>query len=259
MRRITTIGLGSALGLFLFAAAAAWGGEPRRFQAMDDDVDAALKVVRESESSLKSTRESDATIAGAAAIEKLVRLHQEIVTHEKYGRSPTLEKLELKIRGRIRNWRDGLAKEYDLALPANASEARAAVRSNARPGAEQIERVAERRQQVADLQALSGSIDSAFLAARLNGGPMNLVAGSLANSGEGSGELVAFGGGTVRDYGAALVDLITSTISPDSWAINGGASTIYYYAPLQALVVSAPAEVHPQIGGLLGAMRVAGN
>lgn len=241
------------LGLFLFAATA-WGQEPRRFQAIDNDIDAALKIVRESES----------TIEGAAAIEKLVRLHQEIVTHEKYGRAPTLEKLELKIRGRIRNWRDDLAKEFDLALPASALERqgienRAAYAPNVRPSAKQKELTEERRQQVAGLQALSGSIDSTFLEASLNGGPMHLVAGSLANSGEGSGELVAFGGGTVRDYGAALVDLITSTISPDSWAINGGASTIYYYAPLQALVVSAPAEVHPQIGGLLGAMRAAGD
>jgi hypothetical protein len=236
------------LGLFLFAATA-WGQEPRRFQAIDNDIDAALKIVRESES----------TIEGAAAIERLVRLHQEIVTHEKYGRAPTLEKLELKIRGRIRNWRDDLAKEFDLALPASAAESRAAVAPQVRASAKQKELTAERRQQVADLQALSGSIDSAFLEASLNGGPMHLIAGSLANSGAGSGELVAFGGGTVRDYGAALVDLITSTISPDSWAINGGASTIYYYAPLQALVVSAPAEVHPQIGGLLGAMRAAGD
>lgn len=253
MGRTATTCSAWGLGLFLFAAAA-WGDEPRRFQAIDNDIDAALKVVRE----------SDDRIEGAAAVEKLVRLHQEIVTHEKYGRSVTLEQLELKIRGRIKNWRDGLAKEFDLALPASAlerqaAESRAAFAPNVRPSEKQREVAAERRQQVADLQALSGSIDSAFLEASLNGGPMHLVAGSLANSGEGSGELVAFGGGTVRDYGAALVDLITSTISPDSWAVNGGASTIYYYAPLQALVVSAPSEVHPQIGGLLGAMRVAGN
>ncbi|HEV7281707.1 MAG TPA: hypothetical protein VGN57_16005 [Pirellulaceae bacterium] len=237
------------LGLFLFAAATAWGEESRRFDAIDDDIDAALKQVREAER----------TIEAAPALERLVRLHQEIVTHEKYGRSPTLEKLELKIRGRIKNRRDDLAKDFDLAPPATAAETRAAYVPGARRSAKQIERSVDRRQQVADLQALSASIDATFLEAGLNGGPMHLVAQSLADSGQGSGELVAFGGGTIRDYGTALVDLITSTISPESWAVNGGASTIRYYAPLQALVVSAPSEVHPQIGGLLGAMRKAGN
>lgn len=241
-------GMAALWGLVLFAAAA-WGDEPRKFDAIDDDIDAALKQVREAEQ----------TIDAAPALERLVRLHQEIVTHEKYGRSPTLEKLELKIRGRIRNWRDDLAKECDVTLPATAAEARAANAPGVRPSAKQIELAAERRQQMADLQALSGAIEATFVEAGLNGGPMHLAAQSLADSCEGSGELVAFGGGTIRDYGTALVELITSTISPDSWAVNGGASTIRYYAPLMALVVSAPSEVHPQVGGLLGAMRKAGN
>lgn len=240
---------GGWLALFLGATAMAAGQESRSYARIDDDIDASLKAVRQAET----------TIDAAPALEKLVRLHREIVAHEKYGQSPTLEKLELKVRGRIRHWRDDLAKELDLVLPATSAENRAAAAPDVRRSEKQLERSAERRQQVADLQALSGSIDSAFLEAGLNGGPMHLVAGSLAHSAEGSGELVAFGGGTVRDYGAALVDLITTTISPDSWAVNGGASTIYYYAPLQALVVSAPSDVHPQVGGLLGAMRQAGN
>lgn len=236
---------------FVFAVATLGAEEPtyRRFEAIDDDIDAALKQVREAETSIEA----------APALERLVRLHQEIVTHEKYGTAPTLSEFELKIRGRLRNWRDDLARDLDVALPPTPAEIRASGTPGARQSAAAIDRAAKRRQQQADLQALSASIDVAYLEGTLNGGPMHLATKTLAKSDAGSGEFVAFGGGAIRDYGAALVDLITATISPDSWAVNGGASTIYYYAPLQALVVSAPTEVHPQVGGLLGAMRKAGN
>jgi hypothetical protein len=34
---------------------------------------------------------------------------------------------------------------------------------------------------------------------------------------------------------------------------------MFYFRPLMALVVSATAEVHDNVGGLLGALRRAGN
>lgn len=62
---------------------------------------------------------------------------------------------------------------------------------------------------------------------------------------------------TPNDYGPDLVELIQQTISPATWDINGGNGAIVYYAPLRALVVRAPAEIHEQIGGLLGQLRAA--
>lgn len=59
------------------------------------------------------------------------------------------------------------------------------------------------------------------------------------------------------DYGPELVDIIQTVISPKTWDINGGPGAVVYYAPLRVLVISAPGEVHPQIGGLLGQMRAA--
>lgn len=59
------------------------------------------------------------------------------------------------------------------------------------------------------------------------------------------------------DYGPELVDIIQTVISPKTWDINGGNGAVVYYAPLRVLVISAPGEVHPQIGGLLGQMRAA--
>ena len=69
----------------------------------------------------------------------------------------------------------------------------------------------------------------------------------------------SFGGGLqLADNGQALVDLIQRTIAPDTWDVNGGPSTIVYYAPRYALVVRAPAEIQRSVAGGLGGLRRAG-
>lgn len=50
----------------------------------------------------------------------------------------------------------------------------------------------------------------------------------------------------------ALIDLITETIQPDSWEINGGRGTIRYFAPLHVLVVRNNLRAHEELGGALG-------
>jgi hypothetical protein len=68
----------------------------------------------------------------------------------------------------------------------------------------------------------------------------------------------AFGGGMARDHGQELIELIQRTIKPDHWDVAGGPGSMFYYRPLMALVVRATSEVHGNVGGLLGAMRRAG-
>lgn len=66
----------------------------------------------------------------------------------------------------------------------------------------------------------------------------------------------AFGGGIgTGDYGDELVDLIEKTISPDSWDVAGGPCSIVYVQHLHVLVVSAPDDVHGDVGGLMDALR----
>jgi hypothetical protein len=65
-------------------------------------------------------------------------------------------------------------------------------------------------------------------------------------------------GGTAADYGIELVELIERTISRDTWQVNGGRASIVYYRPWQALVISAPSEVHDRVAVLLGDLRAAG-
>jgi hypothetical protein len=57
------------------------------------------------------------------------------------------------------------------------------------------------------------------------------------------------------DYGPELLDLIQRVIRPASWDVNGGSSSGYYYQPLHALVISAPEEIHEEIGGVVGGLR----
>jgi hypothetical protein len=57
------------------------------------------------------------------------------------------------------------------------------------------------------------------------------------------------------DYGPELLELIQRVIRPASWDVNGGASSGYYFQPLHALVISAPDEMHEEIGGVVGGLR----
>jgi hypothetical protein len=80
---------------------------------------------------------------------------------------------------------------------------------------------------------------------------------SLADSAIGGpAQVFAHGGGIVPpDGGRELVELIERTINPSFWNSSGGPGAIYYFQPLQCLVISATAEVHENIGGLLGGVR----
>jgi hypothetical protein len=66
------------------------------------------------------------------------------------------------------------------------------------------------------------------------------------------------GGAAQIDNADELIDLIQATISPKSWDVNGGLSTIQYYARKHALVVRAPAHVHQDVGSVLEAVRNVG-
>lgn len=63
------------------------------------------------------------------------------------------------------------------------------------------------------------------------------------------------GGSPVAARAQELIDLIQSTVEPDSWAVNGGRGTIFFYSPLNVLVVRQTGEVHSQLGGALNQLR----
>ncbi len=62
------------------------------------------------------------------------------------------------------------------------------------------------------------------------------------------------GGASQEDFDK-LIELITNTVTPDSWVDNGGAGTISSFAVNMSLVVSQTQEVHEQIANLLEQLR----
>lgn len=70
----------------------------------------------------------------------------------------------------------------------------------------------------------------------------------------------ARGGGAMRmpDHGEQLVELIQTVIRPETWDVNGGTGSIYYWYPGRALVIRQMDEVHEEIADVLGQLRRAG-
>lgn len=88
------------------------------------------------------------------------------------------------------------------------------------------------------------------------GAPLAQLGGPRA--GMGNGMIGGFGPGALpgaqngnTDNGQQLIDLIQKVISPNSWDVNGGPGTIYYWRPGRAMVVRQTAEVHEQLVDML--------
>ena len=62
------------------------------------------------------------------------------------------------------------------------------------------------------------------------------------------------GGAAMADF-SSLIELITTTIEPDSWEDVGGAGTIKEFRGNLSLVISATQQVHEQIRDLLEQLR----
>jgi hypothetical protein len=167
--------------------------------------------------------------ARAAAIRALCQLHGEILHDERYATSDKLKEYRARLWSRLTKIKGELKQQLAKGGKANkeALEAVAALES-ADPAA------------VAAADSLASSLS---LLDQTQGGP---------------GNLLAFGGGAVPNGGQDLVNLIERTINPSFWDVAGGPGSIVYYYPLQVLVVRATAEVHGQIGGVIGDLRAAG-
>lgn len=157
------------------------------------------------------------------AIRALCALHAEIVADPRFDKSNKLKEYRAKIWSRLLRTKADLNR--DLARDRNAPP---------------LDADAE----AAALQAADSLAASLALADYSLGGP---------------GYLLARGGGPIAgDNGQALVDLITRTINPQFWDVAGGPGAIVYYAQWQCLVVTATAEIHGNLGGVLGGIRRAG-
>ena len=65
---------------------------------------------------------------------------------------------------------------------------------------------------------------------------------------------VCGGGGSFADF-QSLIDLIQTTVVPDTWEALGGPSTMAPYPQNLSLVISTTSDVHDQIADLLESLR----
>lgn len=191
---------------------------PRRFVAINDDLQAALRA--------EATAASDT--ARAAAIHKMSDLYTEIRRDSRLETSDTLKSYKAKLWSRLTRVKADLQRQLDRQAK------QAAGNSQLDPAAVQ---------QAAESLASQMSLMNYTL-----GGPGNVFSHASG----------AMGGRPVNDYGQDLIDLIERTIRPDFWDTNGGPGSMFYYQPLMALVVSATSEVHGDVGSVLDALRRAG-
>lgn len=196
---------------------AAAGTGPRRFHDIHEDIKAFLK--------LEATAETDAERIGA--IRDLCELFLEIKRDPRLPDQPALLGYKAKVWTRL----DRVKKELKRYVKDDAKSQ--AVKSST------------------DKQRDHGAEVSRSLSEQLlminqsSGGPANMV--TFASG--------SWGGGSVADNAAQLIELIQKTIAPETWDVNGGNGAIFFYAPLNALVVRATSEVHFQLGGTAAALR----
>jgi hypothetical protein len=48
---------------------------------------------------------------------------------------------------------------------------------------------------------------------------------------------------------ASLIEMIVTSIDPESWDVRGGPGSVRYYAPKMGIIVKQSAEVHTMIRG----------
>ncbi len=205
------------------------GGEPGR---SDKSIEGAPQrpyhvINAEMRKSVRQVATAKKSADRVQAIHSLARLHGEILKDARYSTSDTLKSYRAKIWSRLTRVKRKLVLEIE--------------REQAKkPFANDVYTETQR--------ASDALVSHLALVGQTMGGPAQVFNSSGAA-----------GGRAVSDYGPELVDLIERTINPAFWDTNGGPGAIFYYAPLHALVVSATAEVHENIGGVLGGLRAAGN
>jgi hypothetical protein len=197
---------------------------------------------------LRETR-AQADDERASAIEDLCDLYEELKQDPRLSTSAVLQGYKAKYYGRLQR----LKRELE-------GEIKRRERQTPVPSASQLPAGAfpEKGDVPTDPSMLEAEAAGSFaeqfpLLFAASGGPTPLFwyAGGRYGGGR-------YGGGANGDYGDDLIRLIQRTIKPEFWDVNGGPGSIYFYRPLNALVIRATSEVHHELGGALDGLRKAG-
>ena len=179
----------------------------------------AAEIDRDISAALKKEATAKSLKERGKAVEQLCTLHHEITSDERFTTLDQMQSLRAKIWGRLTKVKTELKRQL------------------AKEGQPQLD----------DAQAEAAQYASSNLAGAM----------SLADFATGSpSSYFGRGGASQTDVNAQqLIELIQRTISPDFWDVAGGPGAIFYYPQLQVLVIRATAEVHDDVGGLVGGLR----
>lgn len=220
-------------------------GKP--FRTIQEEVRTVLRRESEGKSVADRTR----------AVYELIDLHRAIVADERFRTSDTMKGFRQQVASRLLAVQSEIQRKLHREQAEKPAKSAPGGRANVRasqPGrggsndnnsfaalADQpVPPTAEVTDSWSDLLALTGASQ---------GGPLWLILEGSASGGRPGGPAVP------GDWGPVLVDLIQRTIHPDFWDVQGGPGTIVYYAPLHCLVVRATAEVHGDVGVVIGGLR----
>jgi hypothetical protein len=217
------IAIVSVWGLFtsgLVAAEPAAKPTPRSLTAIRTDVSDALRA------EATTRKNGDNT----AQVMRLVDLYLEMAAHPRRDTSPLLADLGQQVRLRLQTVRERVERR----IPDKNSLAKKSPKPSTIADKEEGRVLA---QQVPPAGGARGGAAA--------GGLSLVVTGTQAIAAR------------PADFGPELVELIEAVVSPATWRINGGNGVVVYYSPLHVLVVSAPDDVHAQVGGALQQLNAA--
>lgn len=201
-----------------------------------------------------------------AAIYNLCHLHQIVVLDPRFATHDKMKSIRFYIGTQLQKWerdhRQDLARNEKMRKKlANKMRIQNKQRENTAGKQEVIEEyagddgsdtrienahpVVGSMEQELDLIVFQSMTQSYSAMGELSGGP---------------GQLYQYAGGRFAapwDHAGDLIELIQATISPSVWQSAGGASTIHYYQPSQAMVVRASQKVQDDICELLFKLRAA--
>jgi hypothetical protein len=179
----------------------------------------AAEIDRDISAALKKEATAKSLKERGKAVEQLCTLHHEITRDDRFTTLEQMQSLRAKIWARLTKVKTELKRQL------------------AKDGQPQLD----------DAQAEAAQYATSNLAGAM----------SLADFATGSPSgFFGRGGASQTDINAQqLIELIQRTISPDFWDVAGGPGAIFYYPQLQVLVIRATAEVHDDVGGLVGGLR----
>lgn len=190
-------------------------------QTARPDDDREVSTIRKEVSDLLKTEAKRDDAARYRHVRRMSQIYLEIVGDERFVTNPVLQQQKSKLHTRLLKIRDELKRQRSI---------------DKRTGENRSNNDDQQQREVA--ASLAAHLQ---LASQTLGGPAAVFEGAA--------------GGAPIDYADDLIDLITETISPTHWNVNGGEGSIMFFRPALALVVRASSEVQTGVGGLLGGLR----